>query len=131
MNKVIIIGRLGRDPELKYTPSGQPVCNISVASDESYKDKDGKKVELTEWHRVQLWRHQAEFAGKYLSKGRLVLVEGKLQTRKWEDKDKITRYVTEIIARNIQALDSKRDGGVPAPSDQDAPPDFQMDDAPF
>ena len=133
MNKVIIIGRLGRDPELKYTPSGQPVCNISVASDESYKDKDGKKVELTEWHRVQLWRHQAEFAGKYLSKGRLVLVEGKLQTRKWEDKDGVTRYITEIIARSIQALDSKRDGGggVPDPSDQDAPPSHVMDDAPF
>ena len=133
MNKVIIIGRLGRDPELKYTQSGQAVCNVSVATDETYKDKDGKKVELTEWHRVQLWRHQAEFAGKYLSKGRLVCVEGKLQTRKWEDKDGVTRYITEIIARSIKALDSKRDGsgGVPDPSDQDAPPDFQTGDAPF
>ena len=133
MNKVIIIGRLGRDPELKYTQSGQPVCNVSVATDETYKDKDGKKVELTEWHRVQLWRHQAEFAGKYLKKGRLVCVEGKLQTRKWEDKDGVTRYITEIIARSIKALDSKRDGsgGVPDPSDQDAPPDFQTGDAPF
>ncbi len=132
MNKVIIIGRLGRDPDLKYTASGQAVCNVSVATDEGYK-KDGEKVELTEWHRVQLWRHQAEFAGQYLSKGRLVLVEGKLQTRKWQDKEGVDRYVTEIIARNIQALDSKGTGtgAIPAPSDQDAPPDHVMDDAPF
>jgi len=137
LNKALIVGRLGRDPELKYTQSGQPVCNISVATDESYKDQNGQKVEKTEWHRVQLWRKQAEFAANYLAKGRLVLVEGKLQTRKWQDKNGTDRYVTEIIARNIQALDSKKDGGgyVPAPDDQDAPPPFEtggvQDDEPF
>lgn len=135
LNKVLIIGRLGRDPELKYTQSGQAVCNISVATDESYKGQDNTKVDKTEWHRVQLWRKQAEFASLYLAKGRLVLVEGKLQTRKWQDKDGIDRYVTEIIARNIQALDPKRDGGVPMPDDQDAPPHFEtggkQDEAPF
>lgn len=133
LNKALIVGRLGRDPELKYTQSGQPVCNISVATDESYKDQSGNKVDKTEWHRVQLWRKQAEFTANYLAKGRLVLVEGKLQTRKWQDKQGVDRYVTEIIARSIKALDSKRDGsgGVPDPSDQDAPPDFQTGDAPF
>ncbi|WP_321404545.1 single-stranded DNA-binding protein [Maridesulfovibrio sp.] len=112
MNKVILIGRLGQDPQLNYTQSGQAVCSLSVATDEGYKDKNtGQKVDKTEWHRVVAWRQTAEFAGQYLSKGRLVMVEGKLETRKWQDQNGQDRYTTEINASNIQALDSQQDGG--------------------
>lgn len=112
MNKVILIGRLGQDPELKYTTSGQAVCNISVATDEGYKDKKtGQKVDKTEWHRVVAWRQTAEFMGQYLTKGRLVMVEGKLETRKWQDQNGQDRYTTEINAHNVQALDSQQDNG--------------------
>lgn len=112
MNKVILIGRLGQDPKLSYTTSGQAFANISVATDEGYKDRNtGQKVDKTEWHRVTAWRHTAEFVGKYLSKGRLVMVEGKLQTRKWQDQNGQDRYTTEIVANNIQGLDSRQDGG--------------------
>ena len=101
LNKGILIGRLGRDPEMRYTPSGQPVANFSVATDESYTSKDGQKVEKTEWHRIVVWGKQAEFCGNYLSKGRLVYIEGKIETRKWTDKDTRDRYVTEITADRI------------------------------
>ncbi|NDV22539.1 single-stranded DNA-binding protein [Desulfovibrio sp. JC022] len=112
MNKVILIGRLGQDPKLSYTTSGQAFANISVATDEGYKDRNtGQKVDKTEWHRVTAWRHTAEFVGKYLTKGRLVMVEGKLQTRKWQDQNGQDRYTTEIVASNIQGLDSRQDGG--------------------
>jgi single-strand DNA-binding protein len=139
LNKVIIIGHLGRDPEMRYTPSGQPVANFSVATDESYKGKDGQKVEKSEWHRIVAWGKQAEFCGNYLAKGRLVYVEGKLETRKWTDKDTgVERYTTEIKADRVMGMD-KRPEGQPT----GAQPEYTgrqeyagggsagMDDAPF
>lgn len=111
MNKVILIGRVGQDPKLSYTSSGQAVANFSVATDEGYRDRQtGQKVERTEWHRIVAWRHQAEFVGNYVGKGRLVMVEGKLQTRKWQGQDGQDRYTTEIVADNIQGLDRAPDG---------------------
>ncbi|KAF5035304.1 Single-stranded DNA-binding protein [anaerobic digester metagenome] len=118
LNKVILIGRLGRDPEMRYTPSGQPVANFSVATDESYTSKDGQKVEKTEWHRIVVWGKQAEFCGNYLSKGRLVYVEGKLETRKWTDKDGAEKYTTEIKADRVLGLDSRQSEGGYAPAPQ-------------
>ncbi|EGB13355.1 single-strand binding protein [Pseudodesulfovibrio mercurii] len=115
MNKVIIIGRVGQDPKVSYTTSGQAVANFSVATDEGYRDRQtGQKVERTEWHRVVAWRQQAEFVANYIGKGRLVLVEGKLQTRKWQGQDGQDRYTTEIVADNIQGLDRMPDGQQPA-----------------
>ena len=112
MNKVILIGRLGQDPKLSYTTSGQAFANLSVATDEGYKDRNtGQRVDKTEWHRVTAWRHTAEFVGKYLTKGSLVMVEGKLQTRKWQDQNGQDRYTTEIVANNIQALEGRQQGG--------------------
>jgi len=96
LNKAMIIGRLGNDPELKYTPQGQAVCTITVATDESYKDKQGQLVPKAEWHRIVLWRNNAENAAKYLKKGSQVYTEGKLQTRTWE-KDGQKHYTTEIV----------------------------------
>lgn len=112
MNKVILIGRLGRDPELSYTPNGQARAKFSIATDEGYRDKQtGQKVERTEWHNIVAWRQTAEFCGNYLGKGRLVLVEGKLQTRKWQDQATgQDRYMTEIVADNVQGLDRAPDG---------------------
>ncbi|BCS86895.1 single-stranded DNA-binding protein [Pseudodesulfovibrio sediminis] len=112
MNKVILIGRLGRDPELSYTPAGQARAKFSVATDEGYRDKQtGQKVEKTEWHNVVAWRQTAEFCGKFLGKGRLVMVEGKLQTRKWQDQNTgQDRYMTEIVADNVQGLDRAPEG---------------------
>lgn len=107
MNKVILIARLGRDPEMTFTPNGQARCKFSVATDEGYRDKQtGQKVERTEWHNIVAWRHTAEFCGNYLTKGRLVMVEGKLQTRKWQDQNTgQDRYMTEVVADNVQSLD--------------------------
>ncbi|NCC25462.1 MAG: single-stranded DNA-binding protein [Deltaproteobacteria bacterium] len=108
MNKVILVGRIGQDLELKYTTGGQPVTNMSVATDEGYTDsKTGNKVERTEWHRVVIFGRQAETCANYLGKGRLVLVEGKLQTRSWDDQQGQKRYMTEIVAQRVQFLDSK------------------------
>ncbi|WP_207261176.1 single-stranded DNA-binding protein [Desulfovibrio sp. Huiquan2017] len=116
LNKVIIIGRVGQDPKVSYTTSGQAVANFSVATDEGYRDRQtGQRVERTEWHRVVAWRQQAEFVGNYLNKGRLVLVEGKLQTRKWQGQDGQDRYTTEIVADNVQGLDRAPDGQQPQP----------------
>ena len=113
MNKVILIGRLGRDPELSYTPNGQARAKFSIATDEGYRDKQtGQKVERTEWHNIVAWRQTAEFCGNYLGKGRLVLVEGKLQTRKWQDQNTgQDRYMTEVVADNVQGLDRAPDNG--------------------
>lgn len=111
INKVILVGNLGSDPELRYTGSGTAVCNFSVATTESYKDRDGNQVENTEWHRVVAWARLAEICGEYLSKGRQVYIEGQLQTRQWEDKDGNTRYTTEIKAREMQMLGSREGGG--------------------
>lgn len=107
LNKVMIIGRLGKDPEVKYTQSGSAVANLTVATDESYTDRSGNKVEQTEWHRVVVWNKQAEFCNNYLRKGSLVYVEGSLQTRSWEDQQGQKRYTTEIKAFRIQGMDSK------------------------
>jgi len=106
-NKVILIGRLGRDPELRYTASGTPVANFPLATSETYTDKDGNKQEKTEWHRVVVWSKQAESVSNYLSKGRLALVEGSLQTRKWTDNQGHERYTTEIRAQRVIFLDSQ------------------------
>ncbi|EPZ49902.1 single-stranded DNA-binding protein [Halobacteriovorax sp. GFR7] len=104
VNKVILVGRLGQDPELKYTPSGMAVCNFSLATGESWTDKNGQKQERTEWHRVVVWGKLAELCGQYLAKGRQAYLEGQLQTRSWEDKDGNKRYTTEINARTVQFL---------------------------
>ena len=109
LNKVMIIGRLGRDPELRYTQSGSPVATLNVATDESYTDRDGNKVDRTEWHRVSVFQRQAENCANFLAKGSLVFVEGSLQTRKWQDQQGQDRYTTEIKAQRVQFLDRKGD----------------------
>jgi single-strand DNA-binding protein len=112
MNKVIVLGRLGQDPELKHTPSGSAVCNLSIATSEKWKDKSsGKDMEKTEWHRIVVWGKMAELCGQYLSKGSQALVEGKLQTRSWDDKDGNKRYTTEINATTVQFIGGKSNGG--------------------
>lgn len=123
LNKVMIIGRLGRDPELRYSQSGAAICNLNVATDESYTDKQGQRVEQTEWHRVAVFSRQAELCANYLHKGSLVYVEGSLQTRKWQDKDGSDRYTTEIKALRVQFLDPKgaSQGGYDTPQAQQAP----------
>ncbi|MGE4291330.1 MAG: single-stranded DNA-binding protein [Desulfovibrio sp.] len=130
MNKVLLIGRLGQDPKLSYTQGGQAVANFTLATDEGYRDRtSGQKVERTEWHRIVAWRQTAEFCGNYLSKGRLVLVEGKLQTRKWQDQNGQDRYTTEIVASNVQGLDSRQEGAAPsqgAPQGQARPQQRQQ-----
>lgn len=103
INKAIVVGRLGQDPELRSTDRGMSVCNFSVATSESWTD-NGEKKEKTEWHRVVVWGRQAEVCGKYLKKGSLAAIEGKIQTRKYEDRDGLERYSTEIVARDIQFL---------------------------
>ncbi len=111
INKVILIGNLGQDPEVRYMPNGGAVCNITVATSESWKDKNtGEPVERTEWHRVVMFRRLAEIAGEYLKKGSKVYIEGKLQTRKWQDQQGNDRYTTEIIADEMQMLDSRGGG---------------------
>jgi len=106
INKVILIGRLGKDPEVRYTQQQTAVCNFSIATSETWQ-KDGEKQEKTEWHNIVVWKRLAEICGQYLSKGSNVYVEGKLQTRKWEDKDGNTKYTTEIVAQTVQFLDPK------------------------
>jgi single-strand DNA-binding protein len=107
INKVILVGNLGQDPEVKYTAGGAAVTTLSLATSESWKDKDtGTDQEKTEWHRVVLWRRLAEIAGEYLKKGSKVYIEGQLQTRKWEQ-DGQTRYTTEVVGRDMQFLDSR------------------------
>ncbi|MGY8901989.1 MAG: single-stranded DNA-binding protein [Flavobacteriales bacterium] len=108
INKVILIGNLGRDPEMRYTPNSIAVCSFSVATSETYKDKNsGERITQTEWHNIVLWRGLAETSEKYLRKGSKVYIEGKLKTRKWDDNQGITRYSTEIVADVMQMLDKK------------------------
>jgi single-strand DNA-binding protein len=122
VNKVIIVGNMGRDPETKYMPNGDAVTNITVATTESWKDKNsGEKKELTEWHRIVFFRKLAEIAGQYLKKGSQVYVEGRLQTRKWTDKDGVERYSTEIVADTMQMLGGRPAGGSSAPASDDSP----------
>ena len=112
INKVILIGNLGQDPDVKYMPNGGAVANVTVATSESWKDKNtGEMQERTEWHRVVFFRRLAEIAGEYLKKGSKVYIEGKLQTRKWQDQQGNDRYTTEIIANEMQMLDSRGGGG--------------------
>jgi single-strand DNA-binding protein len=129
VNKVILVGNLGRDPEVRYMPNGEAVCNFSIATTENWKDKSGVKQEKTEWHNIVMYRRLAEIAGEYLKKGRPVYIEGRLQTRKWE-KDGVTRYSTEIIGDQMQMLGSKNDnadGGASYDGGQaGAPDDFNQ-----
>ncbi|MCB2193113.1 MAG: single-stranded DNA-binding protein [Deltaproteobacteria bacterium] len=104
VNKVILIGNLGADPELKYTPSGTAVCTFRLATSESFKDRDGNQQERTEWHRIVAWTKLGEIAAQYLSKGRQVYIEGSIRTRSWEDQSGERKYMTEIVARDIQFL---------------------------
>ncbi len=133
VNKVILVGNLGADPELKYLPSGVPVVNFSLATSESWTDKDGERQERTEWHRLVLWRKLAEIAEKYLRKGSKLYVEGKLQTRSWDDQSGQKRYTTEIVVNDMQMLDGRSDmsgGGdsVPPPSEPPTTNDVGGDD---
>lgn len=112
VNKVILIGNLGSDPEVRYTPDGVPVANFSLATTESWNDRNtGERQERTEWHRLVLWRRQAEVAQQYLKKGSKIYVEGKLQTRSWDDQSGQKRYTTEIVVFDMQMLDSRGEGG--------------------
>ena len=120
VNKVIIVGNLGRDPETRYMPNGEAVTNIAVATTESWKDKSsGEKKEITEWHRITFYRKLAEIAGQYLKKGSQVYVEGRLQTRKWTDKENVERYTTEIIADTMQMLGSRQGMGGSSSMDEE------------
>jgi single-strand DNA-binding protein len=131
INKVILIGNLGRDPEVRYMPSGDAVANITIATTETWKDKAGEKQEQTEWHRVAMFGKTAEIAGEYLKKGSQVYIEGKLQTRKWTDKEGQERYTTEIRADRMQMLGSRSGGSERmAPPEDDAPPPRSSASAP-
>lgn len=120
VNKVILVGNLGRDPEVRYMPSGDAMANLSIATTDTWKDKGGEKQERTEWHRVVMFGKQAEIAGEYLKKGSQVYIEGRLQTRKWTDKSNIERYTTEIIADRMQMLGSRAGGGNFESADKEA-----------
>ena len=120
INKAILIGRLGSDPEVRYTPSGDAVANFSIATSEEWKDKNsGEKMERTEWHRIVAWRRLGEICGEYLSKGRQVYVEGRIQTRSWDDKNGVKRYTTEIVATDVQFLGGRESVG---PGRPESPP---------
>lgn len=128
INKVILIGNLGRDPEVRYTPNGAAVCNVSVATTRNWKDKNsGDKVEETEWHRVVFYDRLAEIAGEYLKKGRPVYVEGRLKTRKWQDKDGKDNYTTEIVAEQMQLLGGREGGGGGYGGNQGGPEDYSQE----
>ena len=141
INKVILIGRLGRDPEVKYTPSGQAVAKFSIATDETYKDRNGEQQRRTEWHNIVAWRRLAEICGEYLVKGKLVYIEGRIQTRQWEDREGNKRNTTEIVAREMKMLSPKSEGdrsesssqqseSTPAPAPAPSP-EITDDDIPF
>jgi len=111
INKVMLIGNLGKDPEIRYMPSGDAIANLTLATTENWKDKAGEKQEKTEWHRISMFGRLAEIAGEYLKKGSSVYIEGKLQTRKWQDKEGNDRYTTEIVANEMKMLGSRASGG--------------------
>ncbi|MGD0022413.1 MAG: single-stranded DNA-binding protein [Smithellaceae bacterium] len=136
VNKAMLIGRLGKDPEVRYTPDGTMVTNFNLATDEQWKDKNGEKVQKTEWHRIVTFGKLAEICGNYLVKGKLIFVEGRIQTRSWEDKDGVKRFTTEIIASNMQMLDSKAqskadDSSLETPSVTSNNAGTPTDDVPF
>jgi len=137
VNKVILIGNLGKDPEVRYLENGVAVANFSLATTENYKNKDGERVSQTEWHNIVLWRGLAEIAEKWLKKGSSVFIEGKIRTRKWEDKDGNTRYNTEILADNMTML-GKKDAGTTevisndnTSTEESIPKEEKGDDLPF
>ena len=129
VNKVILVGRLGQNPEVRYTPSGAAVANFSIATSESWMDKGGQKQERTEWHRIVVWGKLAELCNQYLSKGRQVYVEGRLQTREWQDKTGQTKYTTEVQAQTVQFLGSGQQASqgqhAPSPSSPSGPSSFE------
>lgn len=134
VNKVILIGRLGADPKIRYTPDGTMVTNFRLATDEQWKNKAGEKTQKTEWHRIVTFRKLAEICGNYLTKGKLVYIEGRIQTRSWEDKEGVKRYTTEIIASNMQMLESKGQGKEQESGWNDSNPPYVPegeDDVPF
>lgn len=118
VNKVIILGHLGKDPEMRYMPDGKAIANFSVATSENFKDREGNKQERTEWHRVVLFGRVAEIAGEYLRKGSMAYVEGRLQTRKWTDKEGQERYTTEIVGDRLQLVGPRNDGGANSGNDR-------------
>jgi single-strand DNA-binding protein len=149
VNKVILVGRLGRDPETRYTGAGQAVCNFSLATDETFKDRNGERQKRTEWHKIVVWGKQAEIAQQYLKKGSLIFVEGRIQSRQWDDKkDGTKRTSFEIVASNFRMLGSRADsmGAAPRssapvgdseaevptlPGDEQAGPEVTDEDIPF
>jgi single-strand DNA-binding protein len=114
VNRVILVGRLGRDPETRYTGSGQAVANFSVATDESYKDRNGERQKRTEWHKIVVWGKQAEIAQQYLKKGSLIFIEGRIQSREWQDKEGQKRTSFEIVANNFRMLGGRAEGAAAA-----------------
>lgn len=134
MNKVILAGRLGRDPEVRYTESGTAVANMSLATTETWKNKNGEQQEKTEWHRIVVFGNTAEFAKEYLRKGAMLAIDGKLRTRKWEDRNGTTKYTTEVLARQLTPLSSRRAETKPGPEEPDVPFDEKEEgeeDIPF
>jgi len=138
VNKVILIGNLGKDPEVKYLESKVPVANFTLATNSTWKDKDGSKQEHTEWHNIVLWRGLAELSEKYLHKGDKVYIEGRIKTRSWEDKDNVKRYTTEIVAENMTMLSGKKAEDTPVPVAREesasasiSDPGKPVDDLPF
>jgi single-strand DNA-binding protein len=131
VNKVIVMGNLGKDPDVRHMPNGDAVCNFSVATTESWKDKDGTKKDKTEWHNIVIYRKLAEIAGEYLKKGRPVYLEGRLQTRRWQDKEGKERYTTEIIADQMQMLGGREDSTLKVAEQPKANFDDMESDIPF
>ena len=122
VNKVILVGYLGRDPEVRYMPNGDAVCNFSIATSESWEDQSGQRQERTEWHAITLYRRLAEIAGQYLKKGSLIYLEGKIQSRKYTDKQGVERTAYEIIGNEMKMLGGRNDNPHPAPSTQSSAP---------
>jgi len=133
LNQVQLIGRLGQDPELRYTQSQVAVCNFSLATNEVFNDGKGEKKETTEWHRVNAWGKRAETCSQYLSKGREVFVQGRLQTRKWTDSEGVNRYTTEVVAKDVKFLGSKDGNGANAATEIAPPPisEAELAEVPF
>jgi single-strand DNA-binding protein len=129
VNKVILVGRLGRDPETRYTSSGQAVCNFSLATDETFKDRSGERQKRTEWHRISLWGKLAEISQQYLKKGSLVYIEGRIQSREWTDKEGTKRTSHDIVANVMRMLGSKGEGAGRAPADEFGAPRSRSDAA--
>jgi single-strand DNA-binding protein len=131
VNKVILIGNLGRDPELRYTQQGTAVANFTLATNENWTSRDGKREERTEWHRIVAWGKTAELCSQYLSKGRTVYIEGRLQTREWENKEGQKQKTTEIVAQSVQFLGGRGEGGEGGRGGSGEPPPPADDDIPF